>query len=86
MQLAHAGLQNQTLSFATIMKIFNNNNSIASIQRLIEKDEQAIIERSQQAQQAEIENQQAITKAQIEDRQAERDLKDHLILEITKLS
>lgn len=78
MQLAHAGLQNQTLSFATIMKIFNNNNSIASIQRLIEKDEQAIIERSQQAQQAEIENQQAITKAQMEDRQAERDLKDLL--------
>jgi hypothetical protein len=37
-QLAHAALQNQTLSFSTIMKIFTSP-SLVEIQRLIEKDE-----------------------------------------------
>ena len=37
-QLAHAALQNQTLSFSTIMKIYTNS-SLADIQRTIEKDE-----------------------------------------------
>jgi hypothetical protein len=36
--LAQAAIQNQTLSFGTIMKIFTNT-SLAEKQRLIEKDE-----------------------------------------------
>lgn len=43
-QLAHAALQNQTLSFSTIMKIFTSP-SLVEIQRLIEKDEKDTQER-----------------------------------------
>jgi hypothetical protein len=46
-QLAHAALQNQTLSFSTIMKIFTSS-SIAENMKIIEKDEKAIIERKVQ--------------------------------------
>ena len=48
--LAQAALQNQTLSFSTIMKLFSSC-SIAEKVRLIEKDEKAIQERQAQAQQ-----------------------------------
>lgn len=47
-QLAHAALQNQTLSFSTIMKIFTSP-SLTEIQRLIEKDERQTQERAAQA-------------------------------------
>ena len=47
-QLAHAALQNQTLSFSTIMKIFTSP-SLVEIQRLIEKDERDTIARTQEA-------------------------------------
>ena len=59
--LAQAALQNQTLSFSSIMKIFNSK-SLAQIQRTIEIDEAEIQER--QAQQAEAEQQMA--QAQLE--------------------
>lgn len=49
-QLAHAALQNQMLSFSTIMKIFTSP-SLVEIQRLIEKDEKQTKE--QQGEQAE---------------------------------
>ena len=42
--LAQAALQNQTLSFSTIMKLFGSV-SLAEKQRLVEKDERAIQER-----------------------------------------
>ena len=77
-QLAHAGLQTQTLSFSSIMKIFNNNNSVASIQRIIEKDEQAIQQRQAEAQQQKIKENQMMIDAQNADRKAERELKDLL--------
>ena len=77
-QLAHAGLQTQMLSFSTVMKIFNNNNSISSIQRLIEKDEQAMQERSEQASQQKMQEQQMILEAQTVENEAERELKDRL--------
>jgi len=44
-QLAHAGLQNQTLSFSTIMKIFTDP-SLTSIMRRIEQDEMSAKQRS----------------------------------------
>ena len=37
--LAQAALQNQTLSFSTIMRLYNSS-SLAEKQRLVEKDEQ----------------------------------------------
>ena len=46
-QLAHAALQNQMLSFSTIMKIFTSP-SLVEVQRLIEKDEKDTIARKQQ--------------------------------------
>lgn len=62
-QLAHAGLQNQMLSFSTIMSIFTDP-SLSSIKRKIEQDE---IKRDQSAQeQAKREEQQVM--AEIESR------------------
>ena len=51
--LAQAALQNQTLSFSTIMKLYNSS-SIAEKQRLVENDERKIQERNAQLQQQEI--------------------------------
>lgn len=48
--LAQAALQNQTLSFSTIMKLYGTT-SMAEKQRMIEKDEINIQERNAQAQQ-----------------------------------
>ena len=48
--LAQAALQNQTLSFSTIMKLYSSASTIEK-QRLIERDEKAIQERQAQAQQ-----------------------------------
>lgn len=65
--LAQAALQNQTLSFSTIMKLFSSS-SLAEKQRLVEKDERSIQERQAQAQQQQLQvQQQAIEqKAQME--------------------
>lgn len=57
--LAQAALQNQTLSFSTIMKIYTND-SLAETQRMIEKDEQAIQKRQSEEAQADRETQQQI--------------------------
>jgi len=48
--LAQAALQNQTLSFSTIMKLFMSA-SIAEKQRFVETDEKRIREEAQQQQQ-----------------------------------
>lgn len=70
--LAQAALQNQTLSFSTIMKLFGSV-SLAEKQRLVEKDERAIQERQAQAQQEQnqlqqqqIEQQSAIEEAKLQ--------------------
>lgn len=55
--LAQAALQNQTLSFSTIMKLFSSS-SLAEKQRLVEKDERSIQERQAQAQQQQLQVQQ----------------------------
>ena len=65
--LAQAALQNQTLSFSTIMKLFSSS-SLAEKQRLVEKDERSIQERQAQAQQQQlqIQQQEIEQKAQME--------------------
>lgn len=61
--LAQAALQNQTLSFSTIMKIYSSA-SLAEKQRLIEADEAKLREQAQLAQQQQLEADQQ--KAQME--------------------
>ena len=51
--LAQAALQNQTLSFSTIMKLYNSS-SLAEKQRIVENDERKIQERNAQAQQQQL--------------------------------
>ena len=55
--LAQAALQNQTLSFSTIMKLYNSS-SLAEKQRIVESDERKIQERNAQAQQQQLQAQQ----------------------------
>lgn len=73
--LAQAALQNQTLSFSTIMKLYSSS-SLAEKQRLVEKDEQAIQERNAQAQQQQLESQQQIAQIEAEQRQTELQQKE----------
>ena len=65
--LAQAALQNSTLSFSTIMKLFNSS-SLAEKQRLVEKDEKAIQDRQAEAQQQQlqVQQQEAQMKAELE--------------------
>lgn len=65
--LAQAALQNQTLSFSTIMKLYNSV-SLAEKQRIVENDERKIQERNQQMQQQQlqVQQQEAQMKQQVE--------------------
>ena len=58
--LAQAALQNQTISFSTIMKLYSSASLIEK-QRLVEKDERSIKEAQQQSQQQQIQVQQEQT-------------------------
>lgn len=73
--LAQAALQNQTLSFSTIMRLYNST-SLAEKQRLVEKDEQAIQARNAQAQQQQMQAQQQIVQLENEQRLAEMQQKE----------
>ena len=73
--LAQAALQNQTLSFSTIMRLYNSS-SLAEKQRLVEKDEQAIQARNTQAQQQQMQAQQQIVQLENEQRLAEMQQKE----------
>ena len=73
--LAQAALQNQTLSFSTIMKIYTND-SLAETQRMIEKDEQAIQKRQSEEAQADRETQQQIAQMEAEQRELDRNQKE----------
>lgn len=68
--LAQAALQNQTLSFSTIMDLYSSS-SIAEKKRLVQKDERSIQERQAQAQQQQLEAQQQQVDAQMQMKQAE---------------
>lgn len=75
--LAQAGLQNQLLSFSTVMKLYSSA-SLAEKQRMIEKDERAIQERQVQAQQQQMQQEQQIEQAKLQEKQMEMQMKDML--------
>lgn len=73
--LAQAALQNQTLSFSTIMNLYNSS-ALSEKQRLIEKDEQAIQERQTQAQQRDIEARQQEAQMNMQQKQFELEVNE----------
>ena len=73
--LAQAALQNQTLSFSTIMKLYNSS-SLAEKQKMVERDEQALQERAAQNAKQEQDNLLKINEAQLAQKQAELEQKD----------
>lgn len=73
--LAQAALQNQTLSFSTIMKLYSSS-SLAEKQRLVEKDEKAIQERNAQAQQQQLQAEQQMKQVELQQKQAELEQKE----------
>lgn len=75
--LAQAALQNQTLSFSTIMKLYSSN-SIAEKMRMVERDEKNIMERAQQQQQEQLQQQQQALEANAQQEQAKMSLEDNL--------
>lgn len=75
--LAQAALQNRTLSFSTIMKLFSSS-SLAEKQRLVEKDERSIQERQAQAQQQQLQIQQQEIEARNQLEQAKMQQEDTL--------
>ena len=75
--LAQAALQNQTLSFSTIMKLYNSS-SLAEKQRIVENDERKIQERNAQAQQKQLEVQQQEAQMKQEAEIAKMELEDTL--------
>ena len=75
--LAQAALQNQTLSFSTIMKLYNSS-SLAEKQRIVENDERKIQERNAQAQQQQLEVQQQEAQMKQEAEMAKMELEDTL--------
>lgn len=75
--LAQAALQNQKLNFSTIMKLYNSS-SLAEKQRMVEKNEQELIQRQQEAQQQQVELQQQQMQAEAQAKEADMQLKDQL--------
>lgn len=75
--LAQAGLQNQAISFSTVMKLYGSN-SLAEKQRMIENDERRIQERQQQAAQAEQQMKEAELQQQAALEQAKMEQEDRL--------
>lgn len=75
--LAQAALQNQTLNFSTIMKLYNSS-SLAEKQRMVEKNEQELMQRQQEAQQQQQEMEQQRVQAEAQAREVEMQLKDQL--------
>lgn len=75
--LAQAALQNQTLNFSTIMKLYNSS-SLAEKQRMVEKNEQELIQRQQEAQQQQMQLQQQQMEAAAQAKEADMQLKDQM--------
>lgn len=73
--LAQVALQSQTLSFSTIMKIYSSS-SLAEIQKEIEKDEAAMMQRQSEAQQQSMQIQQEQAQLQAQAKQAELEQKE----------
>ena len=75
--LAQAALQNQTLNFSTIMKLYNSS-SLAEKQRMVEKNEQELIQRQQEAQQQQLQAQQQQAQMEAQMKEADMQLKDQM--------
>lgn len=75
--LAQAALQNQTLNFSTIMKLYNSS-SLAEKQRMVERNEQELMERQQQTQQQQLQIQQQQLQAEAQQKELEMQLKDQM--------
>lgn len=75
--LAQAALQNQTLNFSTIMKLYNSG-SLAEKQRMVEQNEQEMQQRIQQQQQQQQQMQQQQIQAQQEIEMQKRQHEDML--------
>lgn len=75
--LAQAALQNQTLNFSAIMKLYSSA-SISEKVKIIEKNEQELLQRQQQAQQQQMQMEQQKLQADAEAREADMQLKDQL--------
>jgi hypothetical protein len=75
--LGQAALQNQLISFSTMMKMYTTT-SLAEKQRMVEKDEQRIQEQQQQAQQQQLQQQQQQAELESQAKQAELQLKDQI--------
>lgn len=73
--LAQAALQNQTLNFSTIMKLYNSC-SMAEKQRMVERNEQGLMQRQQEAQQQQLQQQQQQAEMEAQAREQEMQLKD----------
>lgn len=73
--LAQAALQNSTLSFSTIMKLYSSS-SLAEKQRIVERNEQELQEKNAQAQQQQLESQQQIAEMQNQQKQQELQQKE----------
>jgi len=74
-QLAHAGLQNQMLSFSTVMKIFTDS-SLTSVMRRIEQDENAMKQSKTQEGEAQNQAMQAQVQSNEKMKQLELQLQD----------
>ena len=75
--LAQAALQNQTLSFSTIMKLYTTA-SLAEKQRYVENDEKKLRQQAEQQQQQAMQQQQQAMQIQQQTAQQEIQLKDSL--------
>ena len=73
--LAQAALQNQTLNFSTIMKLYNSC-SMAEKQRIVERNEQELIQRQQEVQQQQLQQQQQQAEMEAQAKEQEMQLKD----------
>lgn len=75
--LAQAALQNQTLSFSTIMKLYNSS-SLAEKQKMVELDEKKLQDRQAQMQQEQMQIQQQMEQMKIQEKQMEMQQEDML--------
>lgn len=73
--LAQAALQNQTLNFSTIMKLYSSS-SLAEKQRFVERNEAEMVERNSQQQQQELQAQQQAVQAQLQQKEMELQQKE----------
>lgn len=74
-QLAQAALQNQALSFSTVMKLYMSN-SLAEKQRMVETAEQKMLEMQQQQQQEQMQAQQQAAQMQQQLEQQKMQIQD----------